>query len=116
MRTQVFLGERVAWVFQDFRAAAADIACHLQFAQSEGKGLCDFREVELLDTTWQQVFGVECISCKDHPISFFVPAGLYPASERRDVLAILRHTINSFITLDTPRRDIYEKLLKDDLL
>lgn len=93
MPTQkVILGEREVTVCANIPVLLAEFSLHLQYAQHRGKRPCKIVEVDNLETTWQSVFGVECISCESHPVCFFLIHSGYDSKERELAFHMLEQT------------------------
>jgi len=114
MPSTVILGERHCQLSETILELRIALGEHIQDSRTPP---CIFRDIPFLETTWQEVFGIECISCSESPQSFILLANAYSPSERADVLFILRNDISECLKHSPgSRRSAWERLLRDDTI
>lgn len=113
MRTlKIVLGERHAVICASVTVLFAEFSLHLQDARHRGKRPCEIIKVDNLESPWKTVFGVDCVSCEDHPVSFFLLASDY-TQVRKDIFNMLEQI--QLRHIDGPM-NAWERILDDEVV
>jgi len=109
MPHKVILGDREVEVCSNIPELMSRFSLHLEYGRHRGKRPCKIKVSGL--EPWRQVFGVECVSCEDHPTGFFLIAS--GENERRKIFAMLEQVRLSYIA---GPMNAWERLLDDEVV